>query len=67
MERVIKVKMIFLWQWRVIVERSGEGYQQRWCRFNALILAREGGRRDETLPEDEVEAASSPWLHRKEV
>jgi hypothetical protein len=67
MERVIKVKMTFLWQLRVIVERSGEGYQQRWCGFNALILAREGGRRDETLPEDEVEAASSPWLHRKEV
>jgi hypothetical protein len=67
MERVIKVEMTFLWQWRVIVERSGEGYQQRWCEFNALILAREGRRRDETLPKDEVEATSSPWLHRKEV
>jgi hypothetical protein len=31
------------------------------------VLAREGRRRDEVLPENKVEAMSSSWLHGKEV
>jgi hypothetical protein len=47
--------------------RSSEGGWWRWCRFSALVLAREGRRRDEALPEDEADAASSSWLYGKEV
>jgi hypothetical protein len=46
---------------------SRVGGLQRWCRFNALVLAREGRQRDEALPEDEAEAASSSWLNGKEA
>jgi hypothetical protein len=49
------------------VRQYGEGGRCRWCRFNASILAREGKRRDEVLPEDEAEAASLSWLHEKEA
>jgi hypothetical protein len=65
--RVTKVKMTFLYQWRIGVGRSGEG--DRWwrCGFNASVLAREGRRRDEALPKDEAEAASSSWLNREEA
>jgi hypothetical protein len=38
---------------------SGEGDQQWWYRFNALVSTREGRQHDEVLSEDEVEAASS--------
>jgi hypothetical protein len=41
------------------VERSEEGSLRWWCKFNALVSAREGRRRDKALPEDEVEAVSS--------
>jgi hypothetical protein len=44
MERVVKVEMIFLLQWRVRVERSVKGGRQRWCRFNASVLTQEGRR-----------------------
>jgi hypothetical protein len=44
-----------------------EGGRQRWCRFNASVLAREGRQWDEALSEDEAEAASSFWLNGKEV
>jgi hypothetical protein len=46
---------------------SREGDRWRWCEFNVLVLAREGRRRDEVLPEDEAEPASSYLLHVKEV
>jgi hypothetical protein len=49
------------------VELFGEGGRRQWCKFNAPVLAREGRRRDEALPEDEAEATSSSWLHMKEV
>jgi hypothetical protein len=51
----------------VAVERSEEGGRRRWCGFNTSVLAQEGSRRDEVLPKDEVDAASSSWLHRKEA
>jgi hypothetical protein len=35
------------------VELSGKGGRRRWCRFNALVSAREERRRDEALSEDE--------------
>jgi hypothetical protein len=38
-ERVAKVDMTFLLQWRVGVGRSGGGDRWQWCRFNALVLA----------------------------
>jgi hypothetical protein len=41
------------------VERSEEGDLLWWCRFNALISARERSRWDEALLEDKVEAANS--------
>jgi hypothetical protein len=65
--RVIKVEMIFSYQCKVRVRRSGEGSIRWWCRFNALVLTREGRRRDKALPEDEAETASSPWLNGKEA
>jgi hypothetical protein len=46
---------------------SGEGGRQRWCGFNALVSAWDGRRRDEALPKDEVEVASSSWLYGKEA
>jgi hypothetical protein len=42
---------------------SREDSQLQWCRFNASILARDGRRRDKTLPKNKVEAASSSWLN----
>jgi hypothetical protein len=66
-ERVTKVEMTFLQQWRVRVRRSGEGDRRRWCGFNTSVLAQEGRRQDKALPEDEVEAVSSSWLHGKEL
>jgi hypothetical protein len=54
----VKVEMTFLYQWRVKIERSGEGDRWPWCGFNASVSAREGRRQDEVLPEDEAEAAS---------
>jgi hypothetical protein len=59
---VAKIEM-----WRVGVRLSGEGGRWRWCGFNASVLAREGRRRDETLPEDEADVARSSWLHAKEA
>jgi hypothetical protein len=58
-ERVVNIKMAFLWQWRVGVRLSEEGGRRWWSKFNASILAREGRRRDEALSEDEAEAVSS--------
>jgi hypothetical protein len=49
------------------VERSGEGGQWRWCRFNTSVSAREGRRQDEASLEDEAEVVSSSWLDGKEV
>jgi hypothetical protein len=43
----------------VRVRLSGEDDRRRWCGLNALVLAREGKRRDEVLPEDEADAAST--------
>jgi hypothetical protein len=51
----------------VRVELSEESGQRRWWRFNSSVSALEGRRRDEALPEDEVDAASSSWLHGKKV
>jgi hypothetical protein len=53
------------WEW----ESSGPGgWLIAVVRIQCLcILAREGIRRDQTLSEDEVEAASSPWLNGKET
>jgi hypothetical protein len=49
------------------VGRSGEGGRRWWCKFNVLVFAQEGRRRDEALPENEAEAASSSSLHGKEA
>jgi hypothetical protein len=43
MERVAKVEMMFLYQWRVRVGRSGEGGLLWWCGFNASISTERGG------------------------
>jgi hypothetical protein len=37
--RVTKIKMTFLYQWRVEVGRYVEGSRCWWCGFNASILA----------------------------
>jgi hypothetical protein len=49
------------------VGQFGEGSLRRWYGFNASVSTREGGRRDEALPEDEAETASSSWLNGKEA
>jgi hypothetical protein len=49
------------------MRRYGEGGRQRWYGLDALILARKRRRQDETLSEDEVEVASSSWLHEREA
>jgi hypothetical protein len=49
------------------VGRSGEGSMQRWCGFNASVLAQEGRRWDKVLLEDKAEAVSSYWLNGKET
>jgi hypothetical protein len=41
-ERVAKVEMNLLLQWRVGVEWSEEIVPRRWCRFNTSVLAQEG-------------------------
>jgi hypothetical protein len=38
---------------------SEEGDRQRRCRFNDLVPAREGGREDKVLLDDEAEITSS--------
>jgi hypothetical protein len=43
------------------------GGRWRWCRFNDSVSALEGRRWDEAVSEDEAEAASSSWLHGKEI
>jgi hypothetical protein len=48
------------------VGRSEEGGLLWWCRFNVLVSARVGRRRDEALSEDKAEAASSSWFNGKE-
>jgi hypothetical protein len=63
--RVAKIEMIF--QWRVGVGLSGEGCRWRWCRFNALVSAREGRQQDEALSEAKADVANSSWLHGKEA
>jgi hypothetical protein len=47
------------------VERPRVGGRWRRCRFNASILAQEGKRWNEALPEDEAEVANLSWLHGK--
>jgi hypothetical protein len=67
-KKVAKVEMIFLQQWRRVgVGRSGESELRRSCGFNASILARDGGRWDKVLPEDEAETTSSSCLNGKEA
>jgi hypothetical protein len=41
------------------VRRSREAGRRQWCKFNALVLTREGRRPDEALQEDEAGVASS--------
>jgi hypothetical protein len=67
MWRVAKIEIIFLYQWRVGVGRSGEDSLRQWWWFNASVSTREGRRQNKALPEDEVEVASSSWLNGKEV
>jgi hypothetical protein len=67
MERVTKVEMIFLKQWRVRVGRFREGSLRQGCRFNALVLIREGSRWDKVLSKDDAEVTSSSWLNGKEA
>jgi hypothetical protein len=45
---------------------SEEGGRWRWCEFNTSISGQERRRQDEALLEDEADAVSSSWLHRKE-
>jgi hypothetical protein len=47
--------------------RFGEGGRQRWCGFNASVLAREGRGRDGALSKDKTKAVSSSWLNWKEA
>jgi hypothetical protein len=47
------------------VGQSEVGGQWWWCRFNDLVSAREGRRKDEALLKDEMEVASLSWLHGK--
>jgi hypothetical protein len=51
----------------VVVGRSEKG--ERWwrCGFDNSVLAREGRRQDETLPENEAEAVSSSWFYEKKA
>jgi hypothetical protein len=49
------------------VERSSENGLLWWCGFNASVSTQEGRRRDEVLPEDEAEAASSSWFNEREA
>jgi hypothetical protein len=49
------------------VRRSRDSGQRRRCGFNALLSAGDRRGQDEALPKDEAEAASSSWLHGKEV
>jgi hypothetical protein len=35
--------------------------------IQSLVLAQEGGQRDEALPKDKMEVASSSWLHGKKA
>jgi hypothetical protein len=49
------------------VKLSGEGGWWRWYRCNTSVLAREGRPWEEALPKDEADAASSSWLHGKEM
>jgi hypothetical protein len=42
----------------VKIERSREGGQRQWYRFNTSFLAREGRRLNEALSKDEAEVAS---------
>jgi hypothetical protein len=51
----------------VEVEQSEEGGQQWRCRFNISVLAQEGKRWNEALPDDEAEVATSSWLYGKEA
>jgi hypothetical protein len=37
--RVVNIEMIFLLQWGMGVERSGEGGLQQWCGFNTSVSA----------------------------
>jgi hypothetical protein len=46
---------------------SREVGRWRHCGFNASVLAQEGRRWDEALPEDKPDVVSSSWLHEKEV
>jgi hypothetical protein len=48
-ERVTKVEMIFLQQWRVRVGRSKEGSLRWWCGFNASVSVREGEARGQRV------------------
>jgi hypothetical protein len=64
---VAKVEITFLYQLRVGDRRSEECGRWWWCEFNTSVLAQEGRRQDETLPEDEVMATSSSWLNGKEA
>jgi hypothetical protein len=48
-------------------QMTRESGRQQWCEFNAPISAREERRWNEALPEDEVEATNSYWLHGKEA
>jgi hypothetical protein len=42
-ERLAKVEMIFLLQWRVGVGRSGEGGRRQWCGFKLRFRLERGG------------------------
>jgi hypothetical protein len=46
---------------------SREGGRRRWCRFNTLVLTRDGRRRDKALPKDEAEAEERwHWREKRE-
>jgi hypothetical protein len=49
------------------IRRSRKGGLLWWCGCNISVSAQEGRRRDEALPEDKVEIASSSWFNGKEV
>jgi hypothetical protein len=47
--------------------RSEKDGLRQWCRFNALVLARDGRQRKEALLEDKTNTPSSSWLNGKKV
>jgi hypothetical protein len=66
-ERVTKIEMTFF----IAVEGESQTVRGGWLEavvlIQSLVLTQEGGQRDEALPKDKMEVASSSWLHGKKA